>query len=328
MIEQRVTVFGASGFIGRHAVKALAKGGFGYRVRAVSRNPNTAAYLQPMGHVGQIQGLRANVLDRDAVARAVEYSDAVVNLVGILNPAGGGQSYHAIHVEAARTIARAAREAGVQSLVHISTPGISPQSESVYARSKAEGEIALRQEFPDATILRPSLVFGPEDDFFNKFANLARFLPALPLIGGGHTRFQPVSVADVASAIVKCVDNPATRGRTYELGGPQVYSFKEMLQVILHVTARRRLLLPIPFSLANLQAFVLQFLPGKLLTPDQVTFLKTDNVVAPDALTLRDLGIEPDSMEAVLPTYLWRFRKKGQFENSAAERVSGMPAVR
>ena len=328
MIEQRVTVFGASGFIGRHAVKALAKGGLGYRVRAVARNPNAAAYLQPMGHVGQIQLLRANVRDADAVARAVEHSDAVVNLVGILNPAGGGQSYHAIHVEAARTIGRAAREAGVQSLVHISTPGISVHSQSVYARSKAEGEIALRQEFPDATILRPSLVFGPEDDFFNKFANLARFLPALPLIGGGHTRFQPVSVADVASAIVKCVDNPATRGQTYELGGPAVYSFKEMLQVILHVTARRRLLVPIPFSIANLQAFVLQFLPGKLLTPDQVTFLKTDNVVAPDALTLRDLGIEPDSMEAVLPTYLWRFRKKGQFENSAAERVTGMPAVR
>lgn len=327
MIEQRVTVFGASGFIGRHAVKALAKGGFGYRVRAVARNPNTAAYLQPMGHVGQIQALRANVLDKDTVARAVEYSDAVVNLVGILNPAGGGQSFHAIHVEAAANIARAAREAGVQSLVHISTPGISTHSESVYARSKAEGEIALRHEFPSATILRPSLVFGPEDDFFNKFANLARFLPALPLIGGGHTRFQPVSVADVATAIVRCIENPATRGQTYELGGPRVYSFKEMLQVILAVTVRRRLLLPIPFALANMQASFLQFLPGKLLTPDQVTFLRTDNVVAPDALTLRDLGIEPDSMEAVLPSYLWRFRKKGQFENSASERVSGKPAV-
>lgn len=328
MIDRRVTVFGASGFIGRHAVKALANGGFGYRIRAVARNPNTAAYLQPMGHVGQIQLLRANVLNADDVARAVEYSDAVVNLVGILNPGGGGQSFHAVHVEAARTIGRAARESGVQSVVHISTLGIGPHSESVYARSKAEGEIALRREFQAATILRPSLVFGPEDDFFNKFANLARFLPALPLIGGGQTRFQPVSVADVASAIVKCVENPATQGQTYELGGPKVYSFKEMLQVILQVTARRRLLLPMPFALANLQAFFLQFLPGKLLTPDQVTFLKNDNVVAPDALTLRDLGIEPDSMEAVLPTYLWRFRKRGQFENSAYERVGGRPAVR
>jgi uncharacterized protein YbjT (DUF2867 family) len=328
MIDQVVTVFGASGFLGRHTVRALAKGGFGYRVRAVSRNPNAAPYLIPMGHVGQIQLLRANVRNPDEVARAVENSVAVVNLVGILNPAGGGQSFHAIHRDAAETIAKAAREAGVSTLLHISTPGISVESESAYSRSKAEGEIALRREFTDATILRPSLVFGPEDDFFKKFANLARFLPALPLIGGGHTKFQPVFVGDVADAIVKCIEDPSTRGKTYELGGPTVYSFREMLQVILHTTARRRLLLPIPFALANLQAAFLQFLPGKLLTPDQVTFLKTDNVVAPDALTLRDLGIEPDSMEAVLPSYLWRFRKKGQFENSAAERVSGRPAVR
>jgi uncharacterized protein YbjT (DUF2867 family) len=328
MIDQRVAVFGASGFLGRHTVRALAKGGFGYRVRAASRYPNGAPYLLPMGHVGQIQLVRANVLNPDDIARTVAGCDAVVNLVGILNPAGRPQTFQAVHVDAARNIGRAAREAGVGSLVHISTPGISPESESAYARSKAEGEIALRQEFPNATILKPSLVFGPEDDFFNKFANLARFLPVLPLIGGGHTRFQPVFVGDVADAVVKCIENPATRGRTYELGGPAVYSFREMLQVILHVTARRRLLIPIPFGLAMIKAFFLQFLPGKLLTPDQVTFLKTDNVVAPDALTLRDLGIEPDSMEAVLPQYLWRFRRKGQFENSAYERAIGRPAVR
>lgn len=327
MIDRRVAVFGASGFIGRHAVRALAKGGFGYRVRAVVRNPTTAAYLQPMGHVGQIQPLRANVRNADEVARAIADVDAVVNLVGILNPAGG-QSFHAMHVEAAAAIARAAREAGVRSLVHVSAAGIGPQSESVYARSKAEGEIALRREFPAATILRPSLVFGPEDNFFNKFANLARFAPALPLIGGGHTRFQPVWVADVARAIVTCIENPATEGQTYELGGPTVYSFKQMLQTILQVTARRRLLVPIPFSLAKIPAFFLQFLPGKLLTPDQVTLLKTDNVVADGAFTLRHLGIEPEPLEAVLPSYLWRFRKKGQFENSAYERVIGTPATR
>jgi uncharacterized protein YbjT (DUF2867 family) len=328
MIDQRVTVFGASGFLGRYAVRALAKGGFGYRIRAATRSPHASAYLQPMGHVGQIQLLRANVRNADDVARAVSDSEAVVNLVGILNPAGGGQSFHAIHVEAARTIGRAAREAGVQSLVHISTPGISRDSESVYARSKAEGEIALREEFPDATVLRPSLVAGPEDDFFNKFANLARFLPVLPLVGGGHTRFQPVFVGDVADAIVKCIETPATRGQTYELGGPSILSFKEMLQLILRVTNRRRLLLPLPFVLARIPAFALQFLPGKLLTPDQVTFLKTDNVVAPDARTFADLGIVPESLESVLPSYLWRFRKKGQFENSAYERVIGTPATR
>ncbi|HEX3945241.1 MAG TPA: complex I NDUFA9 subunit family protein [Rhizomicrobium sp.] len=328
MIDQRVTVFGASGFLGRYAVRGLAKGGLGYRIRAAVRSPNGAPYLLPMGHVGQIQLLRANVLRPADVARAVADSEAVVNLVGILNPAGGGQSFHAIHVEAARTIGRAAREAGVQSLVHISTPGISRDSESVYARSKAEGEVALRQEFPDATILRPSLVAGPEDNFFNKFANLARFVPVLPLVGGGHTRFQPVFVGDVADAIVKCIENPATRGQTYELGGPSILSLREMLQLILHVTNRRRLLVPPPFALARIPAFALQFLPGKLLTPDQVTFLKTDNIVAPDALTFADLGIEPESLESVLPSYLWRFRKKGQFENSAYERAIGTPATR
>ncbi len=327
MIDQVVTVFGGSGFLGRHAVRALAKGGLGYRLRVAVRRPNAANFLLPMGHVGQIQLLRTDVRDPDDVARAVANSDAVVNLVGILNPAGG-QSFKAVHADAPAIIGKAAKQAGVSTLVHISTPGISTDSESDYSRTKAEGEIALHREFPEATILRPSLVFGPEDNFFNKFANLARFLPMLPLIGGGHTKFQPVFAGDVADAIVTCIENPATRGQTYELGGPAVYTFREMLQAILKVTARRRLFLPIPFSLANIPAFFLQFLPGKLLTPDQVTFLKTDNVVAPDARTLADLGIEPDSLEAVLPTYLWRFRRKGQFENSAAERVTGMPAVR
>lgn len=327
MIDRIVTVFGGSGFLGRHAVWAIAKGGAGPRIRVPSRRPNLANYLLPAGHVGQIQLMRANVTEQDDVARAVEGADAVVNLVGILNP-GGGQSFEAVHVDAARTIARASREAGAGSLVHISTPGISTESESVYSRSKAEGEIALRAEFPQATILRPSLVFGPEDDFFNKFAGLARFLPALPLIGGGHTRFQPIYVGDVADAIVRCLDDPSTRGKTYELGGPSVYSFRQMLEIILRETGRKRLLIPLPFGIARLQAFFLQLLPGKLLTPDQVTFLKTDNVVAPDALTLADLGIAPDSMEAILPTYLWRFRRKGQYEDAAYERVTGSPAAR
>jgi NADH dehydrogenase len=327
MIDQVVTVFGASGFLGRNAVRALAKGGFGYRLRACSRKPNHAMYLLPMGHVGQIQLLPCDVRNPDDVARAVANSDAVVNLVGILYPSGG-QTYETMHIDAARNIGRAAREAGVKTLVHISTPGISPDSESAYARTKAEGEIALREEFPDATILSPSLVFGPDDDFFNKFASLARFTPALPLIGGGHTRFQPVFVGDVARAITKCVDDASTRGKTYELGGPTVYTFKEMLQIILRETCRERLLVPMPFWLATLQSYFLQFLPGTLLTPDHVTFLKTDNVVSPEALNLADLGITPDSMEAVLPSYLWRFRPKGQFENSSRERVAGTPAVR
>jgi uncharacterized protein YbjT (DUF2867 family) len=327
MIDRIVTVFGGSGFLGRHAVRAIAKGGAGPRIRVPGRRPNLANYLLPAGHVGQIQLMRANVTEQADVARAVEGADAVVNLVGILNP-GGGQSFEAIHVDAVRMIGRTSREAGVATVVHISTPGISTESESIYSRSKAEGEIALRAEFPQATILRPSLVFGPEDDFCNKFAGLARFLPALPLIGGGHTRFQPVYVGDVADAIVRCLDDPSTRGKTYELGGPSVYSFRQMLEIILRETGRKRLLIPLPFGIARLQALFLQFLPGKLLTPDQVTFLKTDNVVAPDALTLADLGIAPDSMEAILPTYLWRFRRKGQYEDAAYERVTGSPAAR
>lgn len=327
MIDQVVTVFGASGFLGRHAVRVLAKGGFGYRIRATTRNPNAAPYLIPMGHVGQIQLLRTNVLNADDIARAVQGSEAVVNLVGILNP-GGGQSYHGVHVKAPELIGKAAREAGVQTLVHISATGLSLDSESAYARTKAEGELALRQEFPQATILRPSIVFGPEDDFFNRFANLARFVPALPLIGGGHTKFQPVFVGDVAEAIAKCVDDPATRGKTYELGGPAVYSFREILEIVLREAGRRRLLLPIPFGLAKFQAFFLQYLPGKLLTPDQVTFLKRDCIVTEGALTFGDLTIAPSSLEAVLPSYIWCFRRKGQFENSAHERISGSPAVR
>ncbi len=320
-----VTVFGGSGFLGRHAVRALAQ--TGVRIRVAVRRPNLVHYLPPMGTVGQIQLVKCNVRDTDAVARAVQGADAVVNLVGILYPAGG-QGFEAMHVEAPTTIAKAAKAAGVKSIVHISTPGIDPKSQSAYARSKAEGELALRREFPDATILRPSLVFGPEDNFFNKFANLARFLPVLPLIGGGHTKFQPVFAGDVADAIVQCVSDPVTRGKTYELGGPTVYSFKQLLEVILRETGRRRLLVPIPFFLASIKAFFLQFLPGTLLTPDQVTLLKTDNVVAPDALTLKDLGITPDSLEAVAPAYLWRFRAKGQYENSASERVSRAPAIR
>jgi uncharacterized protein YbjT (DUF2867 family) len=325
MRNEIVTVFGASGLIGRHTVEALARAG--YRVRACVRYPNLAQYLSPMGSVGQIQVTKANVRDADAVARAVKGASAVVNLVGILYPAGG-QSYEGIHVEAPRIIAKASRAAGVTRLVHITTMGISPNSESAYSRTKAEGEIALREEFPEATLVKPSIVFGPEDNFFNKFAWLARISPVLPLIGGGHTRFQPVFVGDVADAIVKCVADPATRGRTYELGGPAVYSFKEMLQVILRETGRTRLLIPIPFWLATIKAFFLQFLPGKLLTPDQVTFLKTDNIATPGALTLADLGIQPDSLEAILPAYLWRFRPRGQYENSSAERVLGTPEIR
>jgi uncharacterized protein YbjT (DUF2867 family) len=327
MLDQRITVFGGSGFLGRHTVRALAKGGFGYRVRVGVRRPNAANFLLPMGHVGQIQLLHTNVRNEDDIARAVADSDAVVNLVGILYQSGS-QKFEALHAEAAGAMAKAAKAAGARAFIHISAIGANPESDSKYASTKAEGEARVREEFPEATIIRPSIVFGPEDSFFNKFAWLARISPALPLIGGGHTKFQPVFVGDVAKAVANCIENDNTRGKTYELGGPAVYSFKALMEVMLQVTERRRLLLPIPFPIAMIQGAILQLLPSPLLTMDQVRLLKTDNVVSPGALTLADLGIEPEPAEAVLPTYLWRFRRKGQFEEPVQERISGTPATR
>ncbi len=314
-----VTVFGGSGFLGRHAVRALA--GAGRRVRVCVRRPNLANYLVPMGRVGQIQLVKTNVLDADAVRAAIHGADAVVNLVGILYQSGH-QHFDAVHADAAETIAKAAKTAGVQSLVHVSSAGVDEDSESVYARTKAEGERRVRGAFAETTILRPSLVFGPEDNFFNRFAALARLTPALPLIGGGRTKFQPVFVGDVAAAILKGVQDPATRGKLYELGGPGVYSFKELLELMLRETHRKRLLVPVPFAIGMLKATFLQLLPNPLLTRDQVRLLKTDSVVSPGALTLSDLGIEPDSLEAILPSYLWRFRREGQFDVQARERIA------
>ena len=317
-----VTVFGGSGLLGRNTVRALAKAG--YRVRVAVRYPNLAHYLPPMGSVGQIQLMKCNVLDHDAVARAVHGADAVVNLVGVLY-SRGSQSFDALQAEAPGTIAMAAKAAGVKSLIQISATGADEESESDYARTKALGEKVVREEFAGATILRPSLVFGPEDEFFNKFAAMARMLPFLPLIGGGHTKFQPVFAGDVAAAIVKCIEDVSTHGKTYELGGPATYTFKELMQLVLRETGRSRLLVPVPFWLASLKAMFLQFLPTPLLTPDQVTLLKTDAVVAPGALGLKDLGIAPDSVEAIVPSYLYRFRPKGEFDEAVRERVTGSP---
>jgi NADH dehydrogenase len=314
-----VTVFGASGLIGRHTARALAKAG--WRIRAVCRHPNLANYLLPAGLPGQIQLFKGNVRDDDCVARALEGADAAVNLTGVLY-SRGEQSFEVLHVDAAKRIGRLAREADVKMLVHLSAIGADPDADSSYAESKGRGERVLREEFPDATILRPSLVFGPEDQFFNKFAWLARISPALPLIGGGCTKFQPVFVGDVAAAILRCLEDTSTSGRTYELGGPSVYTFKELMQLILREIGRKRVLVPWPFFLAFIDAFFLQMpsliLPiAPLLTVDQVRLLKTDNVVHEGALTLADLGIAPDAVEAMVPSYLWRFRPKGQFQEIA-----------
>ena len=314
MANELITVFGGSGFIGRHVIRRLAKRGA--RVRAAVRQPNLAGYLKVMGDVGQIEPVQANIRYESSIKQAILGADKVINLVGILHESGP-QKFTRVQAEGASAIARAAKAAGVRKLVHVSAIGADAASASLYARSKAAGEAAVREHFPAATIIRPSVVFGPEDDFFNRFAMLARMLPALPLIGGGHTKMQPVYAGDVADAIVRALDDAATDGKTYELGGPHIYTMKQIMEMVLEQTGRRRLLLPLPFFAARIQAALLQILPRPLLTVDQVRLLETDNIVSQGALTLKDLGVtQPTSAEVVLPTYLYRYRRTGQFEAS------------
>jgi NADH dehydrogenase len=309
-----VTVFGGSGFIGRHVIRALAKRH--YRIRVAVRRPELAFHLQPLGRVGQIHAVQANLRHVGSVAAAVRDADAVVNLVGILHERGR-QRFDAVQNFGAEAVALAAAQHGAR-LVHMSALGADEQAGSAYARSKAAGEKAVLAAVPGATIFRPSIVFGPEDDFFNKFAALARMLPMLPLIGGGHTRFQPVFAGDVAAAFAAAVAGETRPGTTYELGGTEVLTFRELMEYVLATIERRRLLVPIPFWLAKLEATFLQLLPNPLLTPDQVELLRRDSVVsdaaAREARTLHGLGIEPTSMQAIVPSYLWRFRRTGQFK--------------
>lgn len=313
-----VTVFGGSGFVGRHVVRALVQRG--YRVRAAVRRPDLAGHLQPLGTVGQIHAVQANLRYPDSVARAVAGADAVVNAVGILYETGR-QRFDAVQAEGARAVAAAAAHSGIDRVVHISAIGADREGAAAYARTKAAGEAAVLALVPGAVILRPSIVFGAEDSFFNRFAGLARMLPALPLIGGGATRFQPVYVGDVAEAVARALEGGAKPATVYELGGPDVRTFKELLELVLRETLMNRPLVPLPFALARLQASVLQLLPNPLLTVDQVELLRTDNVVSEAAVaegrTLAGLGIAPRTLAAILPTYLWRFRKGGQF--AAAE---------
>jgi uncharacterized protein YbjT (DUF2867 family) len=317
--ETLVTVFGGSGFLGRNVVRALAKRD--YRIRVAVRRPELAGHLQPLGKVGQIHAVQANLRYPASVEAAMRDSDVAINLVGILAE-GGAQSFDAVQANGAETVAKAASAVGAR-MVHVSAIGADENSLSSYGRSKAAGEKAVLAALPSATILRPSVVFGPEDQFTNRFAALARMSPALPLIGGGVNKMQPVYVGDVATAVANVVDGKAKPGATYELGGPEVLSLREIIEIILAITERQPMLMPVPFGLAKLQALFLQFAPGALkLTPDQVALLRTDNVVSDAAkaagLTLEGLGIAPDSMEAIAPQYLWRFRAAGQFQRKSA----------
>jgi NADH dehydrogenase len=309
-----VAVFGGSGFLGRHVVRALAKRG--YRVIVAVRRPDLAGHLQPLGRVGQIHALQANVRYPASVEAAARDADAVVNLTGILFERGR-QRFDAVQRAGAEAVAQAAAAQGAR-LVHVSALGADPESPSLYGRSKAAGEHAVMAAAPEATILRPSIMFGPEDHFFNRFAAIARMSPLLPLIGGGLTRFQPVFAGDVAAAVVKAVDGETLPGNVYELGGPEVLTFKELMQYMLATIERRRLLVPLPFGLSRVQAMFLQYFPTPLLTPDQVEMLRADNVVSAQAQeegrTFAGLGITPDAMETIVPSYLWRFRRTGQFK--------------
>jgi uncharacterized protein YbjT (DUF2867 family) len=321
-----ITIFGGSGFLGRHLVQALAKQE--YRIRIAVRRPDLAGHLQPLGRVGQIHAVQANVRHRPSVAAAVRGSDVVVNLVGILFESGR-QRFDAVQSFGAEGIALAAAAHNAR-MVHVSAIGADESSSAAYARAKRRGEQLVLAATPDAVIFRPSILFGPNDDFFNRFAGIARLSPALPLVGGGHTRFQPVFAGDVAEAIAKAVGGETKPGAIYELGGPEVFTFKELMEFVLTTIERRRMLVPLPFGLAKLQAAVfelvaklpLRFLSKPLLTRDQVELLRYDNVVSDtarrDGRTLEGLGITPRSVAAIVPTYLWRFRKAGQFHDRVA----------
>lgn len=311
-----VTVIGGSGFLGRHIVRALAKRGF--RIRVAVRRPDLAIHVQPLGKVGQIVPVQANVRYPDSLAAACASADAVIYLPGILHNSGS-QSFEAIHAFGAETAAKAAASAGAAQFIHVSALGADRNSQSDYARTKAEGERRVQSAFPGAIIVRPSIVFGPEDHFFNRFAAMARFSPVLPIFGG-RTRLQPVFAGDLADGVQLLVERGLADGRIYEFGGPEVYTLKDLMHFTLRTIMRRRLVLSLPFALGNVLAGFMQFLPKPPITVDQLKLLRTDNVVSPEAehenRTLRGLGILPRDIEAIVPTYLYRYRRAGQFTDA------------
>jgi len=315
-----VTIFGGSGFLGRHIVRTLAKRG--YRIRVAVRRPDLAFHLQPLGNVGQISLTQANLRYRHSVDAAVQGADYVINCVGLMHQTGRN-TFDAVQDFGARAVAEAARKVGA-GLIHISAIGADANSESSYARTKAKAEQAIFAALPDAVVLRPSVMFGPEDNFYNMFADMARLAPAIPLVGGGHTKFQPVYVDDVAEAVARAVDGKVAGGKIYELGGAEVKSFREIIEDILEITCRDKRLVSLPFFVASLIGKIAGLVP--LITPpitaDQVILLKTDNVVSKQAIaegrTLEGLGIQPANAAAILPSYLTRFRPEGQFTQTGS----------
>lgn len=313
-----VTVFGGSGFVGAQIVRVLARRG--WRLRVAVRRPGRGYRLRMLGDVGQIEIVQANLRDMPSVERALAEADACINAVGVLHEAGG-QTFEAVHVEGAKTIAAAAAAGGISRFIQLSAIGADLASPSAYGRSKAMGEAAVRRVIPGAVILRPSVVFGPDDDFFNRFAAMATVSPFLPLIGGGATRFQPVYVGDVAAAVASALTDPAAAGRTYELGGPTVYSFEALMRLMLAQIDRRPRLQTLSFNLAGRLGGVGDLIArtgfiAPPITRDQVEMLRGDNVVSPASLGLADLGIVASALEPIIPTYLYRYRKGGQYADA------------
>lgn len=311
-----ITIFGGSGFVGRQVVQELARQG--YRIRVAVRRPDLAGDVKPLGGVGQILSIQANVRYPESVIRAVRGSDIVINLTGILSE-GGKQRFDTVQNVGAKNVAEAAKVAGVKTLVHMSAIGANKQAQSAYARSKALGEEAVFTQFPDAIIIRPSVIFGLDDGFFNLFGAISRLSPILPLVGG-NTKMQPIYVGDVAEAFAVAANGGVKGGKIYEIGGPQTQTMRELMERLLIETGRNNLLLPVPNPIAKLIGSMLQILPNPWLTADQVTLLQHDNVVSDEAKqqkrTLSAFGVEPTTMAAILPTYMWRFKKNGQYEEN------------
>ena len=308
--QKIIAIFGAGGFLGKHLMRQLTK--LDYRVKVATRNPYLKGYLKPLGNPGQIELFKTNIFDPKDIKKVLKNCDLVINLVGILYETRK-QKFYQIHAQFPNLLSKLCDELAIKKLVHVSALGVKEKHVSQYMQSKFQGEVYVQDMFKPTVILRPSIVFGPEDKFFNTFASLAQFFPILPLVGGGKTKFAPIYVGDVANAIVKALELNNSEPKIYELGGPKNYSFKELMEILLTEIKKKRLLIPIPFGVAKFQSYFLQMMPNPLLTPDQVEMLKYNNIVSGEYPTLKDLGISGTSIQSILPKYIYRFRAGGQF---------------
>ena len=308
--QKIIAIFGAGGFLGKHLMRQLTK--LDYRIKVATRNPFQKGYLKPLGNPGQIELLKTNIFNSEDVKQVLKNCDLAINLVGILYETRK-QKFNQVHSQFPHLLSNLCSEAGIKNLVHVSALGVKERHASLYMQSKLQGEKNIQNNFKPSVILRPSVVFGPEDKFFNTFASLAQFSPALPLVGGGKTKFAPIYVGDVAKAIAKAVELNNSEPKIYELGGPKNYSFKELMEILLAEIKKKRFLIPIPFGAAKFQSYFLQMMPNPLLTPDQVELLKHNNIVSGDYPTLKDLGVGGTQIQSILPKYIYRFRTGGQF---------------